>query len=84
MDYTITITQTQKKAMETITVDIDDWITNAATARADIAIQEIVAKLVAHCNDNEIAMAVGQDAQVTQAYDLGIVEKVVAGGSVSP
>ena len=84
MDYTITITETQKKAMETIAIDIDDWITNAATARADIAIQEIVAKLVAHCNENEIAMAVGQDAQVTQAYDLGIVEKAVAGEGVSP
>ena len=32
MDYTITITETQKKAMETVAVDIDDWITNAATA----------------------------------------------------
>jgi len=84
MDYTITITETQKKAMETIIVDIDDWITNAATARADIAIQEIVAKLVTHCNANSIALAVGQDAQVTQAYDLGVVERAVDGGSVSP
>jgi hypothetical protein len=81
MDYTITITETQKKAMETIAIDIDDWITNAATARANIAIQEIVAKLVTHCNENEIAMAVGQDAQVTQAYDLGVVERAVAGGT---
>jgi len=81
MDYTITITETQKKAMETIAIDIDDWITNAATARANIAIQEIVAKLITHCNENEIAMAVGQDAQVTQAYDLGIVERAVAGGT---
>jgi hypothetical protein len=81
MDYTITITETQKKAMETIAIDIDDWITNAATARANIAILEIVAKLVTHCNENEIAMAVGQDAQVAQAYDLGIVERAVAGGT---
>jgi hypothetical protein len=26
-----------------------------------------------HCNENEIALAVGQDAQVTQAYTLGVV-----------
>ena len=34
---------------------------------------EIIKLLVEHCNNNEIAMAVGSDAQVTQAYDLGIV-----------
>ena len=29
-----------------------------------------------HCNENGIAIAVGIDAQVTQAYDLGIVKTV--------
>jgi len=78
MDYTITITETQKKAMETVMVDVDEWITNAATARANIAIKEIVALLVAHCNENNIALEVGQDAQVTQAYTLGVVSKAIA------
>lgn len=73
MDYTITLTDTEKKAMEHIAVNVDDWITNAATNRARIAIDEIVAKLVEHCNANDIALAVGRDAQVTQAYDLGVV-----------
>ena len=73
MDYTITLTDTERKAMEYITADVDDWITNAATNRARIAIDEIVAKLVEHCNANDIALAVGRDAQVTQAYDLGVV-----------
>lgn len=73
MDYTITLTNTEKKAMEHIAVNVDDWITNAATNRARIAIDEIVAKLVEHCNANDIALAVGRDAQVTQAYDLGVV-----------
>ena len=73
MDYTITLTDTERKAMEHIAADVDDWITNAATNRARIAIDEIVAKLVEHCNANDIALAVGRDAQVTQAYDLGVV-----------
>ena len=73
MDYTITLTDTEKKAMEYIAADVDDWITNAATNRARVAIDEIVAKLVEHCNANDIALAVGRDAQVTQAYDLGVV-----------
>ena len=75
MDYTITVTETEKKSLEYITSDVDSWITNAATARAEIAIKEIIAKLVAHCNANSIALAVGEDAQVTLAYDLGFVEK---------
>jgi hypothetical protein len=75
MDYTITLTETEKKSLEYITSNVDSWITNAATARAKIAKDEIIAKLVAHCNANSIALAVGEDAQVTQAYDLGVVEK---------
>tara|TARA_X000001382_G_scaffold98999_1_gene73416 strand:- start:54 stop:317 length:264 start_codon:yes stop_codon:yes gene_type:complete len=74
MDYTITITETQKKALEFIALDVDVWITNAAIARADTAIQEIINLLVTHCNENEIALAVGQDAQVAQAYSLGVVK----------
>jgi uncharacterized protein (DUF2336 family) len=74
MDYTITITETQKKALEFIALDVDVWITNAAIARAESAIQEIIDLLVAHCNENEVALAVGQDAQVAQAYSLGVIK----------
>jgi len=74
MDYTITLTTTENKSLEYITSDVNDWILNAAQARAKIAKQEIIAKLVTHCNENDIALAVGEDAQVTQAYDLGVIE----------
>ena len=32
--------------------------------------------VIQHCNENNIAMAVGVDEQVTQAYDLGIAKKM--------
>jgi hypothetical protein len=73
MDYTLTLTPTEQKGMEYITSDVDGWITNVATDRARIAVLEIIEKLVVHCNANEIALAVGQEAQVTQAYELGVV-----------
>ena len=76
MNYTITLTDTEKKSMEYIAVDVDDWITNAATNRARKAKEEILDKLYTHCNTNSIALAVGEDAQVTQAYDLNLVEKL--------
>jgi|TARA_Y100000356_G_C11027482_1_gene166702 alpha-D-ribose 1-methylphosphonate 5-triphosphate diphosphatase PhnM len=75
-DYTITLTDTEVKSLKTVMSDVDNWITNAATNRARIAKNDIISKLVAHCNANDIAIATGEDAQVTQAYDLGLVEEL--------
>jgi|TARA_B100001094_G_scaffold86_1_gene89 hypothetical protein len=74
-DITISITDTEKKALETVMIDIDVWTDNAVTNRARIAKEEIISLLVAHCNANDISIATGEDAQVTQAYDLGVVSK---------
>ena len=82
MDYTITLTDTEKKSMEYAAADVKDWIDNAAKNRARIAKEEIIALNTAHCNANAIAIAVGEDAQVTQAFTLGVVKK--ASDSVSP
>ena len=78
MDYTITLTDTEQKAMEYCAADVDDWISNAAHNRARIAIDEIVALNTTYCNANEIAIAVGVDAQVAQAYELGVVQTAAA------
>ena len=80
-DYTITLTDTEIKSLKTVMVDIDEWVTNAATNRARIAKKDIIAKLVEHCNANNIAIATGEDAQVTQAYTLNIVEEVTSDNS---
>ena len=75
-EYIITLTETEKIAMEYIAFDVDEWITNVATNRARIAIEEIIALNTAHCNANDIAIAVGRDAQVAQALELGVIDKV--------
>ena len=75
MDYTITLTDTEQKSMEYIAVDVKEWISNVAKNRARQAKDEIVAVLITHCNNNSIAIATGEDAQVAQAYTLGIVTK---------
>tara|TARA_R100000234_G_C4966323_1_gene164046 strand:+ start:222 stop:458 length:237 start_codon:yes stop_codon:yes gene_type:complete len=75
-DYTITLTDTEVKAMKYICVDIDEWITNAATNRARIAKEEILSLNMAHCNANSIALATGEEAQVQQAYDLNVVKEL--------
>ena len=74
MNYTITLTDTEKKCMDYITADIDDWIKNAVNNRARLSKEEIISLNTAHCNANDIAIAVGADSQITQAYDLGVVK----------
>jgi hypothetical protein len=71
---TISVTDTEKKCLEYMAVSSTDWTDNVVKNRARIAKDEILSILVAHCNANDIAMAVGEDAQVTQAFTLGIVK----------
>lgn len=81
MDITITLTDTQAKCLDRCMVDKQEWITNAAIARAYTESKEIRRLLMEHCNANDIAMAVGEDAQITQAYELGVVEAAVVPSS---
>ena len=71
---TIEVTATELKGMEYCAFSPQEWADHAVTNRARIAIDEICGKLMTHCNENEIAMAVGKDAQVTQEYTLGVVD----------
>ena len=77
MDSTITLTDPEKKSMEYAAYDVKDWIANA-TNRARKAKEEIIALNTKHCNANSIAIAVGEDAQVAQAYTLGVVNTAKA------
>ena len=74
MDYTITLTDTEKKSMEFVCADVKEWIENSAQNRARKAKDEIIKLLVTHCNANSITIATGEAAQVTQAYSLGIIK----------
>ena len=46
MNYTITLTETEKLAMEYVAYDPQDWVENAFKERARIATEEIVALAV--------------------------------------
>jgi len=73
-NITVTLTDTENKGLEYAALSVQDWADNALKNRARIAVDEIVAALVAHCNENSIALAVGKDAQVAQAFELGVVK----------
>ena len=73
-DITVKLTDTQIKCLEYIAYSVQDWCDNAIHERARIAQEEIIAKLVAHCNANSITIATGVDAQITQAYSLKLID----------
>ena len=73
-DISISITDTEEKALNHICVGIATYTDNFITNRARKAIDEIVALNTAHCNANSIAIGVGVTAQVDQAYSLGVVK----------
>ena len=70
----VTVSDTQVKCLEYASYSVQDWCDNAIHNRARIAQDEIIAKLVEHCNANSIALAVGTDAQVAQAFELKVVD----------
>ena len=70
----VTVSDTQVKCLEYVSYSVQDWCDNAIHERARIAQEEIIAKLVTHCNANSIALAVGTDKQVAQAYELKVVD----------
>ena len=70
----VTLTDTELKCLEYAAASPQDWADNALTNRARIAKDEIIALLVAHCNANSVALAVGEDKQVAQAYELKVVQ----------
>ena len=83
MDYTITLTESEQKAMEYIAADVDEWITNAATNRARIAIDEICALYTNHkLDNNEPITAVGKAAMVDAAYAEGVIQTAVQRNAV--
>ena len=70
----VTVSDTQVKCLEYAAYSVQDWCDNAIHNRARIAQDEIIAALVAHCNEKGIALAVGTDKQVAQAFELKVVD----------
>ena len=75
MDYTVTLTEAETKAMEYVAADVQDWIDNAATNRARIAIDEICDLYVKHkLDNNEAITATNKPDMVLAAYEEGLVK----------
>lgn len=71
-NYTVTVTDAQDLALNTQMVGVGTYINTVIESQIVFAQQSIQNDLLKYCNDNGVAMAVGIDAQVQQAFDVGI------------
>ena len=71
-NYTVTVTDAQDLALNTQMVGVGTYINTVIESQLVFAQQSIQNDLLKYCNDNDVAMAVGIDAQVQQAFDVGI------------
>ena len=74
MNYTITLSVAEDKALSYAAFSQQDWIDNAVHERARIAIDEIVGVFVQYCLDNNMAMPTSREEMVEAAFDMGIVK----------
>ena len=76
MNYTVTLTDTEKLAMEYIAYEPQDWVENAMKERARIAIDEIVKIAVDKFFEINESIPGSKDEIVSQAYSRGLINTV--------
>lgn len=72
--FSVTVSDAEYKSLQYAAADPQDWVENAVTTRCRVGGDDIIALLVAHCNANNVQIATGRDAQITQAYTLEVVQ----------
>ena len=83
VNYTITLTDTEKKCMDSVTTDIQAWIENSVKNRARKAQNVIVSGNTNKRKKKGIAIGVGVTAQVDQAYENKVVLTVAESNAES-
>ena len=74
MNYTLTLTDTEKSAMEYIAYEPQDWIENVVKERARIAIEEIVKLAVDKFLEANQTIPGSREEIVAAAYTNGWIE----------
>ena len=85
MNYTITLTETEKLAMEYIAYNPQDWVENVFKERARISIEEIVALAVKKFLEVNQTIPSSKEEIVAAAYSNGWIQtaKYITDNSLS-
>ncbi len=73
MQFTITLSDSENKALGFVALDQNEWIQNAAHERCRVAIDEIAKICVEQCLANNIQIPGSKDAMVDLAFQNGWV-----------
>jgi hypothetical protein len=73
-NYTISLTDTEKKAMEYAAYDPQEWVENAMKERARIATEEIVKICVEKCLETNTPIPGSKDDMVLLSFEQGWVK----------
>jgi hypothetical protein len=76
MNYTITLSAAEDKALSYAAFSQQDWIDNAVHERCRIAIDEIVQITVQKCLETGTQIPSSKEAMVDLAFDQGWVKSV--------
>jgi hypothetical protein len=74
MNYTVTLTETEKSAMEYVAYDPQDWVENAMKERARITIDEIVKLAVEKFLATNQTIPGSKEEIVAAAYSNGWIQ----------
>jgi len=73
MDITVTLTDTEYKGLQSVAADPQEWVANAATNRARIAVDDIVKLYTNRALDEGVTIPGTRDEIVTDAFARGWV-----------
>ena len=74
MNITITLTDTEYKAMEYISTSVEEWINNMLKGRINSATDDIVKVFVEYALSNNISIPSSKDEIILKAYELGVIK----------
>lgn len=74
---TIELTEAQYAGLTYVAASPEEWVVNAATSRANVAVDEIIQLAVKHCLDNGISIPSTTEEIVALAFAENVVKTVV-------
>lgn len=74
MEYTVTLTSAEDKALSWVAASQQDWIDHAVHERCRLAIEELVKICVEKCLSENIQIPASKDAMVELAFTQGWVK----------
>jgi len=80
MDITITLTDTEYKGLQSVAADPQQWVENAATNRARVAVDDIVRLYTNRALDEGVSIPGTRDEIITDAFARGWVSVLTEPG----